>query len=81
MMSLDPQQEDAAEVAGRVVLREVVAGQAARLEEHHRQGVAQGQGRRRARGRGELERAGLARHPVEEPVVGVAGEVRLRVAR
>jgi hypothetical protein len=50
--------------------REVVAGQAARLEEDHGERVPEGEGRRRARRRRQLERAGLAPDPVEEPVVG-----------
>ena len=41
-----PQQEHPAEVAGRMVLREIVAGQPAGLEQDHGQGVARGRGRR-----------------------------------
>jgi len=42
--------------------------------------VAEREGRGRAGRRGQLERAGLAPHPVEQPMVRPPGQVRLRVA-
>lgn len=74
------EKEDAAEVAGGVELGEVVAGESAFIEKHHGEGVAEREGGGGAGGRGEQERAGLARHAVDELQLGVFGEIGGRVA-
>ena len=60
--------------------RKVVRREAARIEQRHRERVAERQRRRGARGRREVERAGLLGHAGIEEHVRFARERRLRVA-
>ena len=74
------QQQPAAERAARMRAREVGLGEAAMLQQRDRERVAHRERRRRARGRREVERAGLRGHADVEVHVRLARERRLRVA-
>jgi len=74
------QQQPLAEAAARVRAREVLGRKAPVLEQRHGQRVAHRQRRRRARGRGKIERAGLLGHADIEVYVGDARKCRFRIA-
>ena len=69
----DVQQQAPAQRAGRVRAGEIVGGEAARLQQGHRQRIAHGQRGGGAGGRGQVQRAGLGRHADIQVHVGVRG--------
>ena len=77
---LDAQQEGLAEAAGGMVLREVVAGEAAQLEVDHGEGVAHGEGGGGGSGGGEVQRAGFALVVIKQDVVAESAKGALGVA-
>ena len=75
-----PQQKSASQRSAGMQLGEVFLRESARLEQDHGEGIAHHERVRRARGRGEIERAGLAAHVDVEDAIGRLAQGRARFA-